>query len=308
MKSSYCKPALTFEQQAEKLIKRGLRVDNVNFLIEKLSEVNYYRLSAYWYPFRDTGDRLKPGTSFQVVWDRYQFDRQLRLNLMDAVERIEISVRTKMVYELARKYGAFGHLERGNFKPGEETEEKFDDLLQRLRKTARHSQEVFVKHFKRTYQGFPDLPLWIVAEIMSFGNMFTLYNMLNRDEQQVIAQKYGMPAKVFTTWLETLNYIRNICAHHGRLWNRELAIKPQIPNKIEAFHTPVEIGNQRIFAVLTMAKYLLNIISPQSEWKERLVALFDKYPEVPKCDMGFPPEWEDCPIWRESSNGLRQEK
>lgn len=296
----YEKPALTFEQQADLLIQRGLVVSDRELLIKRLSEVNYYRLSAYWYPFRDQdSEKLIPGTPFETIWRRYMFDRQLRLLVMDPIERIEVSIKTRMVNTFCLLHGPFGHLDKNNFYRKQVTS-RYDDFLSNLHRNAKLSREIFVEKSKEKYDGFPDLPLWKTCEIMSFGNMFTMYKLLEKKMRTEIAQMYGLQAEVLVSWIHTLSYVRNLCAHHGKLWDSILAIKPNIPNRKHhvEFHEPVPVWNNRSFAVLTICKYMLNRIAPQSEWKERLSSLFSSYGEIPKRNMGFPENWDECPIWR----------
>jgi len=96
----------------------------------------------------------------------------------------------------------------------------------------------------------------------------------------------------------------NLCTianlHYARLWNRELAIRPKIPDKRHHpnWHQPTSIDNTRVFAVLTLSRFLLQEIAPQSEWCDRLFALLDKYPDIPLIAMGFPTRWKELPIWR----------
>lgn len=113
----YLKPPLSFSDQADLLIGRGLIVTDKADLISKLEAVSYYRLSAYWHPFRQPGNTLKSGTTLDMIWRRYTFDRQLRLLVMDAIERIEVAVRTQLVNRHTMRYGAFGYLNRNNL-PG----------------------------------------------------------------------------------------------------------------------------------------------------------------------------------------------
>src|SRR5277367_3352549 len=102
----YTKPVLSFEQQADQLLNRGLEADRAR-LIETLSRVSYYRLSAYWHPFKQPDESFAPATTLDMVWRRYTFDRQLRLLVMDAIERVEVAIlRTLMVEHHARKYEA----------------------------------------------------------------------------------------------------------------------------------------------------------------------------------------------------------
>lgn len=298
----YHKPPLTFAQQTQRLLDRGMIVADRNLLLTRLSAVSYYRLSAYWHPFKQPDDTFQPGTTFEAVWRRYTFDRQLRLLVIDAVERIEVTIlRTLMVEQFALQYGPFGYLHKANFNP------KFPPaaharLLAEIQAATQQSKEEFVEHFTRKYTSEPALPLWMAAEIMSFGQLFTFFRYLDRAEQQSIAQRFNLYPPVLESWLFSLLYIRNLCAHHARLWNRELAISPRIPAKRHHpdWHQPTAIDNRRVFVILTLARYLLQEIAPQSEWCKRLFALLAKYPDIPLHAMGFPTHWEASPIWRDA--------
>lgn len=294
----YEKPPLTFSQQADQLIARGLSADR-SVLIERLKAVSYYRLSGYWYPFRNPDDdSFKPGTTINKIWKRYTFDRRLRLLVMDAIERVEVSVRTSLVYHLSHAHGPFAYTDY-TYLPNI-TSKSHDDFLQKITNETVHSQEVFVAHFKDKYgDSHTDLPLWMVSEVMTFGMLLTLFRGVATSIKQTIAGEYRIPDRVLESWLRALNGTRNICAHHGRLWNRELGYKPLIPkkNKHPEWHDPVIISNNRIFAILTILKYFMNLIAPQSKWPERFAHLLTEYPEIPLLPMGFPTNWRECVIW-----------
>lgn len=295
----YTKPALTVEEQADQLLGRGLVADR-DELIACLSEVNYYRLSAYWHPFRQQGtEALLSGTTLAIVWDRYVFDRQLRLLIMDAIERVEVSVKTQAANLFALKHGPFGYLDRANYAGM--TVGRHRKLLDTIRKEMGRSKEVFIQHYLAKYTSETDLPLWMAVEIMSFGALLTFFRNLDQYLKRQIADAYGVKAGVLESWLLTLNYIRNVCAHHGRLWNRILPVSPLVPHAKHRpeFHTPVEISAHRIFGVLTVLRYMLSQIAPQSHWQDRLEYLWTtKHPNIPIAQMGFPANWQDCPIWQ----------
>ncbi len=294
----YSKPALTYEEQADLLLWRGLQADR-GLLISRLKRVNYYRLSGFLYPFRDHNDRFKPGTNLDVVWRRYTFDRRLRLTVLDAIERVEIAIRTQLIYEHVHRYGPFGYVNRATLP--NLTGDRFNQFLSRVTEETKRSHEVFVDHFKKKYgDTHNDLPLWIVSEILPFGAMYTLFMGADPDIKRTIADTYRIPDKVLISWLNVLNTVRNICAHHGRLWNRELGVKPLMPNirKHPQWHQPVAIPNHRVFAVLTILKYMTSFIAPQSGWPIRLHNLLAEYADIPKASMGFPQDWRNCPIWQ----------
>lgn len=141
----YSKPPLSYDALADLLIQRGL-VSDKKILVNRLKSVSYYRLSGYWYHFRNPDDTFKPGTSFDKVWSRYTFDRRLRLLVLDAIERIEISLRTSLSHEFSHFYGAFGYLEPKNL-PNLSGKEH-SDFMQKIVDEASRSTEAFVKHFK----------------------------------------------------------------------------------------------------------------------------------------------------------------
>ncbi|HVL66761.1 MAG TPA: Abi family protein [Vicinamibacterales bacterium] len=290
----YSKPALTYEQQADLILSRGMTADR-DRLIRRLKAVGYYRLCAYWHPFREQDDNFRPGTSIDEVWQRYMFDRQLRLILMDAIERVEVAARCALIDALALRHGPFAHLAPANFPdalPG-----RHGEMIDDLRDRARSSREVFVQHFRATYDEFPDLPIWVVAETMSFGTMFTLFKMSPLKVQKAVASRFSLPAPVFSSWLHTLNYVRNLCAHHSRVWNRTLSVKPFVPRHDARWHGKNAVPNDRLFVVLTQLRYLMQIVAPRSQWRERVFATFDRFQQVPLPSMGMPANWREHPLW-----------
>ncbi len=292
----YEKSPLSYEQQAELIISRGMIVDDKDALIKILSSVSYYRLSAYWYPFKNHDDTFKANTRFQTAWRRYTFDRQLRLLVIDAVERLEIAIKTKMINSFSLKYGPFGYLDVKNFDEFDLGEH--DRFLVEIRHNVQRSRENFVEHFERKYNEHQDLPIWMAAELMTFGNMLTMFRHLEYHLKKQIANDFGISAKVLESWLKTINYIRNICAHHARLWNRELAIKPVIPERQACWRDPVAVDNNRLFGLLTVLMYMLKFCAPNSCWQGRLTSLFSQYEDISLVFMGFPENWQKCPIWQ----------
>jgi len=173
-------------------------------------------------------------------------------------------------------------------------------LLDELHENALRSREAFVEHFKRTYDEFPDIPLWAAVETMTFGNMLTIFRNCGKHVQRDIAATFKIQGTVILSWLFTLNYVRNLCAHHSRLWNRELALKPLIPYQRHdaRWHGADPIQNNRIFVVLTLLRHMLSESAPQSHWKGRLYSLFDRYPGIPLAEMGIPNDWRNHALWQ----------
>jgi abortive infection bacteriophage resistance protein len=180
-------------------------------------------------------------------------------------------------------------------------------LTERIREEAQRSRkEQFVRHFLRKYgDSHQDLPLWMATEVMSFGTVLKLFGACSNQVKNMIASPFGVRDEVFNTWLWTLNEVRNICAHHGRLWNRDLGNKPRIPHASHHpdWHVPVQIPNHRVFATLTICVYCLKKIAPESQWSGRVLNLLTEHSGVPRKNMGFPDNWLDCPIWKDAREG-----
>ena len=294
----YTKPPLTLEQQADQLLHRGMIGDR-DLIISRLQSVSYYRLSGYWIPFRNPDDSFKPGTTFDAVWNRYAFDRRLRLLVMDAIERIEVTVRSNLAHHHSLHYGPFAYVTDPGTLPKLTVQER-QEFLDHIKEEANRSHEQFVTHFREKYGDTHDfLPIWMASEVMAFGSVLTFFNGAQRKEKRPVANVFGMPDTVFGSWLLTLHAIRNICAHHARLWNRELGVKPMVPLLADYpdWHQPVVVHNNRVFVVLTICRWCLARIAPQSHWAERLQGLLDAFPAIPLADLGFPMNWKLCPIW-----------
>lgn len=297
---NFTKPALTIEDQVALLQRRGLEGDATR-VARRLRAVNYYRLSAYWHTFRDRAradERFLPGTHIDVVWGRYIFDRALRVLVMDAIERFEIATRSRLSCELALLHGPFGYAQdSGALFPRDPMRRQ--EFIRHLKQDLDlQRREPFINHFHQKYgDAHPFPPVWVAVEVLRFGGTVSLFNGSADVVQRAVADTFQVAPRVFKSWLLTLNLTRNVCAHHGRLWNRELANKPLIPRRPEWVH-PVQVGNGRIFGVLTILAHTNHLIAPNSGWAARVRSLLAKHPDVPRAQMGFPEQWERCPVWR----------
>lgn len=301
--AKYEKKPLTFEKQADQLLARGLKADREE-LVRRLEMVNYYRLSGYLYPFRNQGgDDLIEGTTLEQVWNRYCFDRRLRVQVLDAIERIEVAVRTQLVYHFSQKFGPFGHCSELNLPKLKISQ--YIGLRENLQTETERSKEVFKKHFKDKYgDEHKNLPVWMVCELMSMGSLLTFFKGVDDDLQKKVAKHFGLPDELLLSWLQSLYAVRNICAHHSRLWNRKLGNAPKKPqkNKFPEWHKTSEDGspiipNDRVGVILLICGTLLNKISQTSHWHERIELLFGDNPEIPVAEMGLPSNWKNTALW-----------
>jgi len=305
-KQSYCKPALTIDQQLDLLAARGLAVPDRDKARHYLHYIGYYRLSGYFLTFQHSTPgtvlhAFKPGVTFKDVLDVYIFDRELRLLVMDAIERIEVAFRACLSNTMSENHGPHWFMNPGHFVP----KFKHAELLDKVKRQTYHAsvtpprnhprREAFIHHYYETYC-HPDLPpSWMVLEVMSLGTLSTIYaSLASRDMQKSICKLFGINHLVMESWLHTLTYLRNLCAHHARLWNRQFSIKPMV---MKAYQR--QLGrNATFYAQAAMLYVLMYIIADGSKWQHRLAELLDKHPNVFIGTMGFPERWQEDPFWR----------
>ncbi|RKX35668.1 MAG: DNA-binding protein [Verrucomicrobia bacterium] len=297
----YNKPALTFEQQAEQLIGRGLIADKEQ-LVQRLEATSYFRLSGYLYPFRARGsDKFQSGTTLESVWRLCLFDQRLRTLLIDAIEAIEVFTRTQLAYHFAHLHGPFGYHNPKclpQLRPDAflKWQRKLDDQVDRC---LRSKEEFHVHFFNRYGDEHSRPPIWCLIELMDFGSMLTFYRGIDYRIKQRIADKVGIPDRVFGSWLLSLNTVRNRCAHHSRLWNWTLGNPVLLPTqrKYPEWHSP-GFPNNQIGIILVLCRHLLESISPANRWTERLFQHFAEFPEISVREMGLPESWQQHPLWK----------
>ncbi len=299
--SKFRKPALSTAQQVDLLVRRGMQVADRLDAERHLEHINYYRLRAYWLPFERAGTsdgdhRFVDGTSFETVLAIYDFDRRLRLLLIDAIERIEISLRTRLANVLSLRHGPFVHGEPTHFLKLEFWQRCRDELL----KEYRRSHETFAAHYRDEYPELATPPLWVACELMTLGHLSRwLQNIRTPADRQAIADAYGLDERALVSFAHHLTIVRNHCAHHGRIWNRRFTLKMQIPAKKPAglsasFHSDKD---RYVYNTLTMLAFLLHRVSPASEWPRRVMDLISTMPEISTETMGFPADWRRRPVW-----------
>lgn len=326
----YEKPWLSYPEQLEKLKSRGLAVTDEPKALEYLERIGYYRLSGYWFPLRERSglfcpigkgirkgkktkvasavlDTFKPGSSFEAAVRLYVFDKKLRLLALDALERIEVALRVDIAHTLG-KYDPFAYLNPGLLFEGFAKEAdnttglpRHVDWMKKQATQIARSKEDFIKHNKSKY-GHP-LPIWIACEVWDFNTLSELYDGMRLDNQDAIAEKYGIRnGRTLASWLRSLNYLRNVCAHHSRLWNRNVIDQPQKPPKgvVPDFDSAWGPGNEHIlarpFLLLCICQKLLSAINPASSWWQRFSALLEEFPEneplgIGQSAFGVADEW-----------------
>jgi abortive infection bacteriophage resistance protein len=295
----YDKPPLSIDQQIDLLISRGMDVMDRPRAAQYLTHINYYRLRAYWLIFEKSGDSgthsFKPGTQFEQALLLYLFDRKFRMLILEAIERVEVSFRTRFAYILGNRYGSHAYLDARLFRSAD----IYAQCLESLREEFNRSRETFIEHYKSKYHE-PDLPpIWAACEIMSFGHLSKWFkNLKQRPDRQEIAAIFQIDESVLGSFMHHLTHIRNLVAHHCRLWNRRLTftmVIPRRPNEIGGWFNP--LADRNIYNTLVMLGYMLNLMSPGATWSFRVRKLIEEYPLVNPAFMGFPPNWQELYLW-----------
>lgn len=296
----FTKPPLSIEEQIRLLQSRGMTIADPDRAARYLAHINYYRLRAYWLPFEDKtvggGHHFKAGTTFNEILTIYLFDRKFRLLVMEAIERLEISFRTRFAHELSLLYGSHAYLDASLFR----RTELHQQCIESLRGEINRSQETFIEHYRKTYDD-PELPpIWAICEVMTFGQLSIWFkNLKRRSDRNAIASIYGIDEVILGSVMHHLTHVRNLTAHHCRLWNRRLIFTMTIPA------LPVELAGmfnrnsaRNIYNTLVMLGHLLKLISPGTSWSVRMRKLIEEYVPDKTAPMGFPEGWRDLPIWR----------
>ena len=286
---------LTFEEQIDLLKKRGLLFSNETKARHLLENVSYFRLKSYMTPLmRNQGDCIfLPNVTFEAVYQLYKFDSKLRKLIASELEKIEISVRTQMAYIISQQSGAFWFANSANFVD----EQKHNNLLQSIKDELKRCDDDNITQFNDEQNSMP--PAWITMEITSFGTLSMLYKQLKPGHtKREVARYYGVSDSVFESWLHSIVYVRNICAHHSRLWNRPLRVRPLYPKKIAKSFISNTVRSNRIYYILSIIQYLLQIINPATSFSQKIKDLFVEFPEINPVVMGFPANWENEPIWQ----------
>jgi abortive infection bacteriophage resistance protein len=294
----FSKDSITFEQQIDRLIERGLHVEDKQVAASYLSHINYYRLGTYWWSLIEDHEShtFKADTTFDQILNLYIFDRELRLLLLDVIERIEVSLRTQWAFHLSKRYGSHAHLDKEAFT------RKFDhdDFIDNLQKEIQRTSDKNIK--KQAYKYDEPTPAtWIVCEVMSFGMLSRGYEHLaKRAIKMDIADTYNLKEAALSSFLHHITMVRNICAHHSRLWNRDFTITMKLPTNgapelLQSFNKD---NTKQLYNTLVMCAYFMDLISPHNRWKSKLKTLIEAH-DIDVADMGFPTDWLKRSIWAE---------
>ncbi|MBN7813079.1 Abi family protein [Algoriphagus sp. H41] len=290
----YEKPPISTDDHIRLLRQRGLLIRDEKHATKFIESIGYYRLTGYMYHLQSSdGDHgFYPGITFGQVIDTYHFDKKLRMLLMDYLERIEVSLRALMTNRFSLEFGFFWYTDVTLF----DRRDVFDMIQADIHDSVGDEKEQFIKAFKSKYTSERLPPSNMALELLSFGKLTRLYDGLkSAGGKNDIASAFGLPSSILSSWLIYLNNVRNVCAHHCRLWNRRItADRPAIPTRKKYAFAGFwdEHSNTTVYGVVTLISKLLDSISPGHRFRQKLIDLLENFPEINKIYMGFPTDWK----------------
>lgn len=298
----FTKPAKTIDEQLEILQERGLIISKPKQAKKYLQNISYYRLGEYWFVMQSDKEQhiFKPNSRFEDVIALYNFDAELRILLFDVIEKIEISLRTKLIYHLSLEYDPWWFQNFDLFIDSKALVKTLSALEQEIERTK---ENAIKNHFKKHKDDKRFPPAWKSLEQTSFGSLSKLYGNLKHTtkSKDAIAKEFGAVNHTYLpSWLQSIAQIRNFCAHHSRLWNKNLPGTVKLLSKPPnnwVKDVPKQHEFSKLYIHLCLMKYLLNTIKP-NDFTDRLSALFEKYPNVDPDALGMKPNWQSEELWQ----------
>lgn len=278
-------PAMTIDEQIDNLKSLGLVIKDEEYAKKILNDISYFRLiKAYSLNLKAKNAKYNNDVTFEHIVELYLFNANLRQILFPEIEKIEVNLRCRTANHFSTKYGVLGYKDPANFTNSEYHQTFLDDIEDEIR---RNKKAPFVKNFETNYEG-GELPFYALVEISSFGTLSKFFKNMKNEDKKIVSLEFGVGYTYLESWLESFSYVRNICAHYGRLYNAKLAKKPILYRE----YSSDNIKNDRIFAVILCLKHLLNKNSHWLSFVTTLEALIEKYDDVNIKSMGFPENWK----------------
>lgn len=258
--------------------------------------MNYYRLRGYTYPYQDNSLDNTPfleDSHWDYIWNDYVLDSQLRGLIFESIGHIEIAFRTQLELVMSLKYGSRWYCDSRYFY--DSARHKKD--LEELQKDWEFSSEDFKKHYETKYDDSLEPPAWMIFETATFGLTSKFYNNIKYDiiEKTEIAKFFGFTkssVKILESWIRHLNTVRNICAHHSRLFSRVNITRPVFPRAIARRWVNPWVKDDRIYASVCIIKKLLDICNPEFDFLTRLKPIVNNFRKEQFASMGIPDNWE----------------
>lgn len=268
---------LDLDNQLDLLESRGVKIFDRKRHLAKLEHISYYRIKEFAEPYSFfQGDEKRYDVSFDAIIRRYYQDKNLRINLLHAIEKIEVSLKRNVSYILGQKCGAFGYLDFSNWANREKGKFELEkkqfyfkrDLLKLLEKSSLNDLRNR-KNFNS--DGFPSI--WLATEILMFGNLNSLVELMSKSDKNKLSTCYQCTREELLSWIKLLNFVRNVCAHNSNIIDIKLKTKPKIRNtwrkiyldQYETASVNQPVGD-RLSVIILIVITLVRAINPNYRW------------------------------------------
>ncbi len=277
---------------------RGLTIEDEPLAVSYLTNIGYFRLSAYFRPLlQDPKDAhiYKEDATFEMAMNMYRFDRKLRLLLFNEIEKIEVAIRSAMVNLVSSDTGTVFWMTNPQYF---HNTLYYGSTLALINNELGRTKEDFILHFRAKYSD-PYPPSWMIAEILPLGVLCNIYrNLASQRLKKQIAAYFGLTVPAFDSWVQIIAKLRNLCGHHSRVWNRESGLIPaDLKNPVHPWIDAAKTDFRRVYCRICMVKYFLFTVSPYNSFTQKIKNLITAFPTVDPRAMGFPADWETEPIW-----------
>ena len=279
-------PAMNIEEQIDNLKEIGLIIDDIEYAKSFLNDVSYFRLiKAYSLGLKPKNSDYYKGITFEEIVQLYLFNANFRQLLFAQIEKIEVNLRCRISNYFSIKYGVLGYKNADNFVNGIYYNDFVEDMEKEIN---RNSKAPFVKNFKTNYEN-GDIPFYALVELFSFGTLSKFYKNMKNTDKKAIASSFGIGYTYLESWIENIAFVRNVCAHYGRVYNVNLSKTPILYKQYIADG----ISNLRVFATLLCMKHILKNDNHWKDFVDQIELLFEKYTSVKPKLMGFPNNWKE---------------
>jgi abortive infection bacteriophage resistance protein len=281
------------------LEERGLIIENRERAIKYLNNVGYFRLTGYMFHLQcnDGTHNFNKDTKFDDIINLYQFDKKLKAVISEYLERIEICLRAKLTDKYSQEYGFFWYINRDIYVDFD----IYNIINAEITDAFNDPKEQFLRAFKRKYTSETNPPSNMALEILSLGKLARLYKGLKNEKGKTeIANEFNLPSSTLTSWIVYLANVRNICAHHSRLWNKKVtADRPVLPNreKYKFKGENFDDTNTTLYGIISIANRLLSSFNSPNSFIEKIEMLIDEN-SIDATLMGFPTNWKETANWK----------
>jgi abortive infection bacteriophage resistance protein len=289
MGQQYNKPALSINELLGLISSKNIVIHDFQKAAQRLKTVSYHRLLPYLECLSKTNHDFVE-SSFDAAWGLYYFDRKLRFLMNDAIERIEVAFRTSLSETMSWKYSPYWFLEKKLFS----NKQKYTGFIEQVNNACKDRHNAYIQEYYSKYDSPKYPPSWVLFECLSFGACISVFcNIKQLKDRKSICAIFNEHPTTMQSWLYAMRYVRNLCAHHSRIWNRWFVVTPALTFLLGKNFNK----NNTCYAQLIVLERLLNNLDHEHSWKLELKALLLNHEKLPIHEMGFELNWQNDPFW-----------